>query len=137
MKRTLDSDIRHLVRGELGCTCPDEVFDSVDVQHAPYHFHGLPGDCLIVIGERLLVLLIYSGHWQEVSDNLHSLWTRGRELRDSGGFNRLRIVVAAADKELAEAVLNKQFSALPSMDDRIHLHIIAPEALPALNPTSR
>ena len=133
MKQTLNSSIKHFVRSELGCACPDEVFETIDVQYSPRRFHGLPGDCLMVIGGRLLVLLIYTTHWQDVSRNLESLLNRGRALRDSEGFNRIRFVVAAADNELTEAVLMEQFSALPAKDDRTHLHIIAPEGLPALN----
>lgn len=133
MKQTLNLSIKHFVRGELGCACPDEVFETMDVQFPPSRFEGLPGDCLIVIGKRLLVLLISAGHWQDVSGNLEHLVSRGRELRDAEGFNRIRFVVATADHEVAEAVLMEQFAALPSLDDRIHLHIIAPEGLPVLN----
>jgi len=131
---TLFSSIKHFIRGELGCACPDEVFETMDVQHAPPRFEGLPGDCLIVVAKRLLVLLIATEHWQDVSCNLESLVSRGRELRDGGGFNRIRFVVATPDHEAAEAVLMEQFSALPLLDDRIHLHLIAPEGLPVLFP---
>ena len=134
MKLMPFSDIKHFVRGELGCACPDEVFEVMDVQHAPSRFEGLPGDCLIVIGRRLLVLLIDTGHWRDVSRHLDSLVSRGRELRDAGGFNRIRFVVATPDKEAAETVLREQFGGLPSLDDRIHLHVISPEGLPAWQP---
>lgn len=134
MNPTLFSSIKHFIRDELGCACPDEVFETMDVQHAPARFEGLPGDCLIVIGNRLFVLLISTGHWQQVSRNLESLVSRGRELRDAEGFNRIRFVVATPDHEAAETVLMEQFGVLPSLDDRIHLHIIAPEGLPALFP---
>lgn len=134
MNPTLFSVIKHFVRDELGCACPDEVFETMDVQHTPSRFGGLPGTCLIVIGNRLLVLLISTGQWQEVSRYLESLVSRGRELRDAEGFNRIRFVVATPDHEVAEALLTEQFGGLPSMDDRIHLHIIAPEGLPALFP---
>jgi hypothetical protein len=131
---TLFSSIKHFVRGELGCTCPDEVFATMEVQHAPCRFEGLPGDCLIVIGQRLLVLLIDTGHWQDVSRHLESLVSRGRELRDAEGFNRIRFVVATPDNEAAEPVLMEQFGAVPSLDDRMHLHIITPEGVPVLFP---
>lgn len=130
MTQTLFSNIKHFVRGELGCVCPDEVFATMDVQQAPSRFEGLPGDCLIVIGKRLLVLLIDTGHWQDMSRDLESLVRRGRELRDAEGFNRIRFVVATPDNEAAEPVLMEQFGALPSLDDRIHLHIIAADRLP-------
>lgn len=134
MNPTLFSNIKHFIRSELGCACPDEVFEAIDVQHAPSRFEGLPGDCLIVIAKRLLVLLIDTGHWRDVSRHLESLVSRGRELRDVGGFNRIRFVVATPDNEAAKTVLMEQFGSLPSLDDRIHLHVISPEGLPALHP---
>ena len=134
MNPTLFSSIKHFIRDGLGCACPDEVFETMDVQHAPSRFEGLPGDCLIVIGKRLLVLLIDAGHWQDVSRHLDGLVSRGRELRDAEGFNRIRFVVATRDNEAAEPVLMEQFGDLPSLDDRLHLHVIRPEELPALYP---
>lgn len=127
----LNSSIKHFVRHELGCACPDEVFATIDVQHAPSGFAGLPGDCLIAVGTRLLVLLIVTAHWPEVSRNLESLVNRGRELRDGGGFNRIRIVLATPQPTAAQAVLMEQFGDLPSLDDRVHLHIITADGLPA------
>jgi hypothetical protein len=127
----VNSSIKHFVRHDLGCGCPDEVFETIDVQYAPSGFAGLPGDCLIVIGTRLLVLLIVTVHWPEVSRNLESLVNRGRELRDGGSFNRFRIVLATPEPTAAQAALMEQFGDLPSLDDRVHLHIIAADGLPA------
>ena len=66
MNPTLFSNIKRFIRSELGCACPDGVFEAIDVQHAPSRFEGLPGDRLIVIAKRLLVLLIDTGHWRDV-----------------------------------------------------------------------
>ena len=115
MNPTLTAGIKHLVRAELGCTCPEKVFNTVDVDYAPGRFEGLPVDCLIEIGGRLLVVLVWTGHWRDVSRDLERLVTRGRELRDSGRFNRLRFVIASAENEVAEKVLMEQFAALPSV----------------------
>ena len=131
MNTILNSSIKHFVRHELGCACPDEVFETIDVQYAPSGFAGLPGDCLIVVGTRLLVLLIVTVRWPEVSRKLESLVNRGRELRDGGSFNRFRIVLATPDPSAAQAALTEQFGDLPSLDDRVHLHIIAADGLPA------
>jgi len=133
LKPTFFSNIKHFVRGELGCACPDEVFATMDVQRAPARFEGVPGDCLIVIARRLLILLINTGHWQDVSRHLESLVDRGRELRDAEGFNRIRFVVVTRDTATAEPVLMEQFGGLPSLDDRIHLHVIRPERVPVLS----
>ena len=134
MNPTLRACIKQLVRVELGCSCPERVFDSIGVDHAPGRFEGLPVDCLIEIGGRLLVVLVWTVPWRVVSGDLPRLVVRSRELRDKGRFNRLRIVIASAECEAAEKVLMQQFAALPSLDDRLHLHIVAPEVVADLDP---
>ncbi len=124
------ASIKQFVRGQLGCVCPDEVFTLIDVQPSPRPFEGVPGDCLVTIGDRLLLLFIETAHWQDVNRALEQLVRRGRELRDAGGFNRIRFVVATTEVQSAEALLRQRFSALSSADDRIHLHVVNPRSLP-------
>ncbi len=127
------SEIKHFVRRELGCACPDQVFDSIDVLDAPPRFPGLPGDYLIAIGHRLLILVIGTRSWQEVAPCLEQLFSRGRDIRDAEGFGRFRLVVVTGDIEVARPALAKLFDALTETDDRVYLHVIAPEGLPALD----
>lgn len=124
--------IKDFVRGELGCSCPDAVFETISVQQDPVPFKGLPGDLLLAVGGRLLIVLIGTGHWQALTRALEQLVRRGREVRDAEGFNRIRFVVAAPDIDAAESRLRESFNALPFLDDRMHLHIIAPQRLRAL-----
>jgi hypothetical protein len=137
LKPPVSSAIKEFVRGELGCTCPDEVFATIDVQSAPRQFDGIPGDCLIAIGNRLLLVLIETAHWRDVSRKLQQLVNRGRQQRDAGGFNRVRFVVATAEFETAEPLLREGFAALSSVDDRTHLHIVSPQRLPMPCPTGQ
>lgn len=137
MQNTALPDVKHLVRSVLGCACPDQVFDSIDIRPASARFPGLPGDHLIAIGDRLLLLVISSSSWQEVLDPLERLFVRGRELRDGDGFNRFRLVVAVQELGPAQAALTERFRALADADDRMHLHVIGTEVLSALGFTQR
>jgi len=137
LKLPLSSAIKDFVRDELGCTCPDEVFATIDVQSVRGQFDGVPGDWRIAIGNRLLLVLIETAHWRNVSGNLEQLVNRGRQQRDACGFNRVRFVVATAECESAEPLLRKRFAALSCVDDRTHLHIVSPQQLPMLSSTGR
>lgn len=120
--------IRRFVREQLGCRCSDDVFDMVRVTHQPESFNGLPVDCLIEIGNRLLVVV--SQHdWQRVSASMEQLVQTGRGYRDAHGFNRFRLVVATSDKTATDS-LNPAFTALVEKDDKMHLHIVEPGSLP-------
>jgi hypothetical protein len=121
-------DVKRLVRSELGCACPDHVFERIEILPA---FAGLPGDHLITVGNRLLLLVINSSTWQEVLDQLGHLCTLGRQLRDAQGFNRFRLVVAVPEVAVARAALAGRFDAAVDHDDRMHLHVIRSQVLAA------
>ena len=124
--------VKNFVRGILGCSCPDEVFETVHIEKNPSWFEGLPGDYLLAIGGRLLVVMINTRPWQAVLQEIAALVLRGREMRDTEGFHRFRLVMVTSDIKAAEATLEEQFNTLPVRDARIHLHIITPEPLQEL-----
>jgi hypothetical protein len=131
VQQTAIPHLKHLLRSELGCACPDPVFERIDILDASARFADLPGDYLIAVGERLLLLVISSSSWQEVLDRLDHLFMRGRELRDARGFNRFRLVVAVPEAAAAQAALAAHFDAAVDHDDRMHLHVIRSEVLAA------
>ena len=131
MQQTAFPDVKRLVRSELGCACPDHVFERIEVLPASSGFAGLPGDHLIAVGNRLLLLVISSSTWQQVLDQIEHLCTSGRQLRDAQGFNRFRLVVAVPEVTVARAALAGHFAAALDHDDRMHLHVIRSEVLAA------
>ena len=131
MQQTAFADVKRLIRSELGCACPDHVFERIEVLPASSGFAGLPGDHLIAVGNRLLLLVISSSTWQEVLDQIEHLCTSGRQLRDAQGFNRFRVVVAVPEVAVARAALAGHFAAAIDHDDRMHLHVIRYEVLAA------
>ena len=124
--------LKQLVRDRLGCTCPEAVFERVEVLQSDTCLAGLPGDCLLAIGNRLLLLVIGSCGWQQVLQQLEPLSRRGRELRDRHGYNRFRLVVGTGQVAAAEAALRERWRTLPDQDDRLHLHVIDRAALAGL-----
>lgn len=130
---TLTQGVRALVRGELGCVCPDEVFETVEILKAAPRLDGLPGDYLIEIGNRLLLLVIHTTPWEEVSQHLQALLDKGRGMRDTKGLNRFRLVVVSAHTETARTSLLRRFAGLDGRDERLHLHVIAPSGLPQVD----
>jgi hypothetical protein len=122
--------IEGFVRNALGCTCPDEVFRSVRIQHPGADFAGLSPGYLIEIGGRLLVLVIETDRWEALSPPLETLVSQGRRLRDAGGFRRFRLVIATPKVTAARAALARQFAAFSDRDERLHLHVLSPADLP-------
>jgi hypothetical protein len=48
-----DTDIKHFVRDTLGCTCPDDVFDKIELQEANNNQVKK-----INIGDKLLIYIL-------------------------------------------------------------------------------
>jgi len=118
--------IEQFTRDTLGCSCPDEVFRTVSVETNPPAFRDAGPARLLRIGGRLLVLLLELRGQDTLP--LERLFSRGRQLRDAGGYNRFRLVVAAP---LAmHPSLGVRFARLDGLDERLHLHLITPDQLP-------
>jgi hypothetical protein len=120
--------IERLVREELGCTCPDEVFECI--LEGPLALPGLaePGR-RVAIGGRLLVYLIEAEDPVAAVAGLPAWISAGRAERNAAGMNRLRLVVVTARPETMTPALRAEFEALPDRDERIHLHVLPPAAI--------
>lgn len=127
-----DDRVTHFVRRTLGCSCPDEVFERIHTVAGPEAFNGLPVDYRIEIGGRLLVAVCVTAPWREVLRALEAVVAAGRRYRDRNGFNRFRLVVAAQRAHEAQAVLQPVFDA--AGDEKTHLHVLTPAALPWRRP---
>ena len=123
--------IERLVRQDLGCTCPAEVFDCIEEGQVALPGLTEPGR-RIAIGGRLLVYLIEA---EEIGQalTLLPLWlAAGRAERDAAGMNRLRLVVIADDPDPLTQALQASFDACPDRDARIHLHVLPRAAVAGL-----
>ena len=125
-------EIKKFVREDLGCTCPDEVFEAISVVHDSVEFGDLQKGCLLAIGGKLLVYLVVTHDWSSLIDSLEQIFKRGREMRDAGKYNRFRLVVVTPNIQSARQILLCQFDTLIELDERLHLHVITPDQVPQL-----
>lgn len=116
-----------LVRGELGCSCPPEVFERIESEPAPA---PLPPGQLVTVGGRLLLLLLEDVAPAGLLPRLGELYAAARTLRDARGCNRFRLVLAVDDPAPA-AALSAAFERLELPDRRLHLHLVPVSALRA------
>lgn len=124
--------IEHFVRLELGCQCPAAVFRRIGVEYAPEEFGFRPQGRLISVGEQLLILVVRSDDPDTLHRMLGGLLQEGRRLRDARGFNRFRLVIATTRADVMGPSLRENFERLDGMDERLHLHVISPEQVPAI-----
>lgn len=130
-------EVIRFIRHTLGCGCPPEVFARIDVHLQPAAFAGLAVDASIDIGGRLLVLVAGAAAHSGTSRTWTDLVSRGREIRDARGFNRLRLVIAASGSAAADEELHTRFQELAGDDDRLHLHVLGPKEVPCLELLAR
>lgn len=133
MKKYLDNEklLKHFAQNQLGCNCPEEVFDSIQTGHK---FITVLPDILIqqfVIGSRLLIYIVPA---QEKESNLEqlleSIVTEGKRERDLHRYNRFRLVLQSSQKNRVVDQAFLYFNRMTSIDDRIHLHIFDESEIP-------
>lgn len=121
--------IERFVRGTLGCQCPDEVFRSVAIEHVPAAA-GRPSLVQLLVGSRLLIHVVAAPATIPANRWIEQLAAHGRAARDRHGYNRFRLVVAAADAAVARTELEQRFARAAGGDERMHLHVLASDQLP-------
>lgn len=77
----------------------------------------------INVGNRLLVYLIATDDAAFVEKELCHLVATGKEDRNSGAFNRFRLVLATDKVAQIGKVARKAFETA-EIDDKVHLHVI-------------
>jgi hypothetical protein len=127
---TETAEITRFDRGTLECRCPDDVFLSIRVDSGE-PVGGSPPFTRFVIGDRLLIYLTRAGPLDTVATWISGLTRLGQAERRAAGYNRFRLVVAAAHADQQAAPARRVFAETIGQDDRAHLHIVAPDDLPA------
>jgi hypothetical protein len=117
-------ELQRFVRGTLGCKCPDDVFESVAIDRCESHTR-------LVIGNRLLIYVMEAAAEFPLDEAVSRLASQGLADRNSGQFNRFRLVVAPTQPMPGQADATAAFAEAVRDDDRAHLHVIDAEQLPA------
>jgi hypothetical protein len=124
--------VKEFVKESLGCQCPDEVFQDIDMQMEK---EGLR----ILIGKRLIIRLYPLGKRAKsiTFEKLLQMFQNGQKERDQIGFNRFRLVLVINDRDEAKQRIDDlsqkvlaTFKKTKGEDDRMHLHVIEEGAVP-------
>lgn len=119
-------------RETLGCRCDAEVFARVEEDCSP--LPGLPEvRRRIAVGGRLLIYVAEAPDGSLATGRVRDWIAAGLAERNGRAMNRLRLVIALTDPSpAAVAAIESAFRGLPDLDDRVHLHVLAPESLVGL-----
>ncbi|UCD88280.1 MAG: hypothetical protein JSV01_11265 [Desulfobacterales bacterium] len=114
--------VRQLVREELGCACPDGIFEEVTVG-CPSIFGSpnVPSSVQILVGHRLLVSLVPVRDLKNVAEEAKHLLLNGRDIRDRHALNRYRLVLVG---RVSKSVLTELEKEAANLDDRMHVHLV-------------
>ena len=115
---------KHFIQHTLGCSCPKEVFQSIDVRSNLRLSSFITLDSAIIIGHHLLVSIAEGGPAGCIEEHLPVLVAAGRKERDEKGLNRFSLVLVFDDPEKVRPGAERQFEELRGSDEKVHLHVI-------------
>lgn len=132
------TQLERFVRETLGCTCPDEVFERVEIgEGSPLPDGGRIQR--IAIGGRLLIYLVDGVAVVAVDRDIRGWTLSGRIDRDGAGMNRFRLVIGlnGLSGPDADRIKDAFAAACDDGDDRMHLHLVASDAIRTLRTRRR
>jgi len=124
-----NENITTFVQSILGCGCPEEVFHYIDCQ-CDIKINDIAVKNRVNIGNRLLIYVVEVNESDPVSQILTLLYNAGKKDRDSSGFNRFRLVLAADILDDIKKPAEDIFKAI-NKDEKMHLHVILKNSIPA------
>ena len=124
-----NENITTFVQRILGCGCPEEVFNYIDCQ-CDIKINDIAVKNRVNIGNRLLIYVVEVNESDPVSQILTLLYNAGKKDRDSSGFNRFRLVLAADILDDIKQAAEDIFNAI-NKDEKMHLHVILKKNIPA------
>jgi hypothetical protein len=122
--------IKHFVQTTLGCTCPEEVFRSIDERRNVRLNSFIVLDSALIIGNRLLVYIVGTESEGCMEEQVPVLVDAGKKERNEKGLNRFRLVLVTDEPEAMRRAAEKLFEELRGTDEKIHLHVIGRDDMP-------
>ncbi|THB76599.1 MAG: hypothetical protein D6B25_09300 [Desulfobulbaceae bacterium] len=123
MNKKHQNIIETFVRNTLGCTCPDEIFDRIDLQSSIPELSGDIRSLRLVLGNRLLVYLVAGLSNIVSSETLSPLVSCGVRDRDAHQLNRFRLVLLVPE-DFEPMGIQLSFQSMSMVDERVHLHFV-------------
>lgn len=122
--------VTQFVRQVIGCDCPDEVFQRVEVRSGSTAVKCCPADYELRIGGRLLVVVTSEPVEALSGARLARVILEGKRARDRGKFNRFRLVVQTRNVAQDRDALLRSFEDVPGKDEKTHVHVVARSEVP-------
>ena len=91
-----NENLKAFVKNTLGCGCPENVFEKIDVSKLLIVEHGKEMT-RIVVGETLLIYIIRPEPSGDFVDSVESIGLIGKTDRDTNNYNRFRLVVSGIE----------------------------------------
>jgi hypothetical protein len=113
-------EIKRFVQETLGCSCPEDVFNTIDCQQES---DGLSGR-KIIVGDRLLIYIITVDRESDIQGVMGPALQQGVGERDQKGFNRFRLVLVASRPDELRGPAEHAFDSSEYTDEKTHLHIV-------------
>ena len=109
-------ELIRLIQDMLGCGCPMEVFEHVQMELIRTNDISM---LQLILGNKLLVWIVDRLKMDRAKDSASKLLDRGRIERDSRQLNRFRLVL------VGEALEAEELQKLPeTKPDKVHLHML-------------
>lgn len=128
MSHQRDEKITAFVRNVLGCGCPDEVFNKIEVLNIDLDCNALKAT-RIVIGDTLLIYILPYASVDIAIQCMDKLVINGKQDRDSHGYNRFRLVVPYCDDKSLEEQASALFATVAGSDEKLHIHYVDSDVL--------
>ena len=113
-------ELMRLIQGNLGCGCPDDVFEHYRVQFISSAKWPM---VQLILGNRLLVWIMDGMKMDNPEKRIPPLLKEGRLKRDNLELNRFRLVVVG---RVSESRTDKILKESASIDEKVHLHALSP-----------
>lgn len=121
--------IQSFIQSDLGCTCPDEVFNCIKQKVNEKIDPELEVDLVLTIGDRLLVFIKILNKKPKLEEMIEKLISCGKSWRDDYELNRFRLVVITSRIKSMKPKIEKIFKKSKSVDEKVHLHILDKKVL--------
>ncbi|TNF91847.1 MAG: hypothetical protein EP297_14900 [Gammaproteobacteria bacterium] len=120
--------VKNFVRHTLGCSCPDSVFESQDIDRE-VALKDIKKFKKLVIGEKLLIYLIDIDSAADWPSMIAQLISAGKSERDLRSLNRFRLVLGTEDIESVQDEADRILEGMYGQDAKIHLHVVTSSEL--------
>ncbi len=129
MKNARD-DMKSFVQDVLGCQCPPGVFSRMEYSGPEDSSEQFLLAGKLNVGNTLLIYFTSISDRGDLFKLLPTLGLRGKCERDDNGFNRFRLVLVSPECDTVREMADPIFSSLDFMDEKLHLHVVHPDAVP-------